>query len=54
MYFERPDNMAQALSALTSSKAKALAGGTNIMVDIKKGRETGKMCIRDRYNTTLF
>lgn len=41
MYFERPDNMAQALSALTSSKAKALAGGTNIMVDIKKGRETG-------------
>lgn len=45
MHIERPETMAEALIALERVGAKALAGGTNVMVDIKKGREQAEYLV---------
>lgn len=45
MRVERPENISEALELLAIPGAKALAGGTNVMVDIKKGRENAKCLV---------
>lgn len=45
MQIVRPETMVQAMEALKTEGAKALAGGTNVMVDLKKGRETGSFFV---------
>ncbi len=39
MRIDRPETLTEVLELLSTDGAKALAGGTNVMVDIKKGRE---------------
>lgn len=45
MRVDRPETLKQALEALAAEGAKALAGGTNVMVDIKKGREEAEYLV---------
>jgi len=42
MRIDRPETLTEALELMSADGAKALAGGTNVMVDIKKGREQGE------------
>ena len=41
----RPENISEALDFLALPETKAIAGGTNVMVDIKKGRENAKRLV---------
>lgn len=45
MHIERPLTIEQALVSLDKEGVKAIAGGTNVMVDIKKGREKAEYFI---------
>ncbi len=45
MRVERPESMEEALKMLSVPGTKAIAGGTNVMVDIKKERETAECLV---------
>lgn len=45
MRIERPETLEEAWKMLGEADAKALAGGTNVMVDIKKGREQAQCLV---------
>ena len=45
MQIVRPETISEALELLALPETKAIAGGTNVMVDIKKGREQAKRLV---------
>lgn len=45
MQIVRPETISEALELLALPETKAIAGGTNVMVDIKKGREHAKCLV---------